>query len=58
MESVTTDTGISLSRIAEANIDDLVAEASPALRATLERCFLPQSLENPAGFQSFIDADI
>lgn len=49
---------LSLSEIADTDVEQLLADASPALRATLERCYSPQSLENPGGFNSFIDADL
>ncbi|GIF62073.1 hypothetical protein Ais01nite_01080 [Asanoa ishikariensis] len=58
MENTTTD-AIGLDFDATAgNLEDLMAGASPALRATLDRCYSPQATARPGGFSSFVDADL
>jgi hypothetical protein len=47
-----------LSDLTEAELEELMSNASPGLRAALERASSPEAeLGNVAGFNSFVDYD-
>jgi hypothetical protein len=60
METVTQNpTGFTSAELAGADLDELLANAGPGLRAALERSLAPADEDGNAGggFNSFVDAD-